>query len=702
MSLRNEILEGVSVFTALNPRTSGRDRYYDFLADRARQRDMAVEKAGADAIAARERGPANLVPTRASTAMPGTTAPSAFGDQPRVAFEPQLPGTYQNGGMVQRFEDGGMVEGESPQDRLVLEILMPPGSPAGRSMQRLAGRPQAASTTAVPDAGPSSEVMAGIGEQPPEGEELTAFKPAAPGTRAVDQRPPMPSGNVIAGAGEQPPQPPETSSRAGRGIKQLGTAVKEGVGALGRAISGLTPEDHARASEQMRLVEEMGRTQPGLFEQQTPEQQTESERRQADLQRRYDAAGAKANPTPPQGDNVALQTAPPGQGGFYGKPAGPQQETGGTPEAGRPSGPYPVQRGRNAVPAPGSPKVNGPPTTGNSGPGSGAGARPAPPLGSGGANMPSTAPKGSLTDQTRTRAFDPTDPNDAREAAERNVRMATGESRAVTPQDIQQTLAGAMQSAPSQGGQPPVVGQGAISRPVFQQFVQAHNQGGKLPPGQAALVGMVGKYRELLRQGRPQEAATMAWSVLQAANLEAASAAMEAGDFLKQGNQRAAVASLAQAIDYVPDGKIHRADPSGQFITTIDPNTGQPTARTPMTPQVILQLAMGLADGSMLWNALQQSASVLTKPDRNAEGRALTNELRRQQIEGAKLRNKKLASGGTGKAAPAPSGKAAEADAILGNFQPRNPTPARPTAQGGGEDGMPIDYDPGGGRDEEE
>jgi hypothetical protein len=80
---------------------------------------------------------------------------------------------------------------------------------------------------------------------------------------------------------------------------------------------------------------------------------------------------------------------------------------------------------------------------------------------------------------------------------------------------------------------------------------------------------------------------------------------------------------------------------------------------------------------------------MLTKPDRNAEGRELTNQLRREQITGAQLRNKKLASGGTGTGV---SSIGSQLNALLsgGAARPASATP--PTQQGSND--MPVDYDP--------
>jgi hypothetical protein len=140
----------------------------------------------------------------------------------------------------------------------------------------------------------------------------------------------------------------------------------------------------------------------------------------------------------------------------------------------------------------------------------------------------------------------------------------------------------------------------------------------------------------------------MAYGLIQAASLEAASYGMVARDALKAGDHVSALNSTVEALNYLPDGKTFKASPDGKTITAYNAQTGQPTGSAQVSPQQLLALITGISDGSLLWQALQTSASALTKPDRNAEGRQLTNALRREQIEGARLRNNKLRTGGGG------------------------------------------------------
>ena len=367
-------------------------------------------------------------------------------------------------------------------------------------------------------------------------------------------------------------------------------------------------------------------------------------------------------------------------------------ETGGTPEGVPPNGPYPqvpdtsqtpseqaLPRGGRPV-APATPPGNirppnqtpGPtptvvasngavvqgstngPATPQTGP-TGTAAAPAPPLGSAGVNAPSTAPKpvqqalnvvpppvlkGGLGDQSRTKAYDPVaDANDPQ-----NARRVDAGGRAYAPEEIAQVLGGAASVAKTgPNGEPPPVGQGTVSRDNFNAYVQHHSQGGKFSPGEAMLAGMMSDYKMLLKQGRIQQANMMAYGLIQAASIEAASYGRVAGDMIKQGNYGGALQNVVKGANYLPDGMTFSVGPDGKSIVATNAS-GQVTAQQPVTPQQILAMVTGLADGTLLWQALQTSAAALTKPDRNAEGRALQNEIRRRQIQ---VLDKKIA-GGTG------------------------------------------------------
>ena len=305
-----------------------------------------------------------------------------------------------------------------------------------------------------------------------------------------------------------------------------------------------------------------------------------------------------------------------------------------------------------------------PKNNGTSTPGGRPGATTTPPAGSAPANRPSTAEKA----ETRTAQFDPTSDRVDPQTGRTMPRQLDAQGRAIATgppppqvaqgdggppsgagsltsatgysnQDIATTLNGASTLVrPSANGGPPPPGHLAASRPVFNQFVQAHNENGKLTPGEAIVAGMTGRYMAMLKQGRVQQANMMAYGILQAANLEASAHGAAGRDAIARGEYGVAKQHMVDGLNYIVDGVSQRLSADGQSVESVDPRTGQVTATTPLDGRIVLQTLMGLDNGNMFWKTLQASAQMLQKPDRNAEGRQLTNDLRRRQIAMADYR----------------------------------------------------------------
>src|SRR5262249_42313996 len=142
-------------------------------------------------------------------------------------------------------------------------------------------------------------------------------------------------------------------------------------------------------------------------------------------------------------------------------------------------------------------------------------------------------------------------------------------------------------------------------------------------------------------------------------NLEAAAHGGMAMRWLQQGNIPMAAAAAQQGHAFTPDGKQLgiKTDPktgqmSGQMF---DEFTGQPlTPPFAITPQLLLAAAVGLRDGSGMWNHLamrgRQAAArqKVGAVDKDAEGRALRNRRTVEQIALLEARRRKIAGGGGG------------------------------------------------------
>lgn len=179
-------------------------------------------------------------------------------------------------------------------------------------------------------------------------------------------------------------------------------------------------------------------------------------------------------------------------------------------------------------------------------------------------------------------------------------------------------------------------GQGAMPAEVAANVYKAWSNGGQLDPGQALTRYMVYRYNALSATGQTAEANKMAFEVLQRLNVEAAKHGGMAIDFLNQGNMSAALKATMMGQSLTPDGKHLAVSKDGTHGVMVDDHTGQPTTQPfAITPQFILGAAFGLSNGTGMWDALamraQQTFGSKTK-DKDAEGRALRNELTRQRI----------------------------------------------------------------------
>lgn len=742
MTLKNEIFEGIAAYKALN---NPQDKYAEEMYKarrRQNEQDDKLDEYEKNEIAAqnkRRTGGTAMPTTVASTAMPGTTMPATANPmalQPTLPPQPQLAGTYQRGGRVKRYAAGGVVDATDPDandpDLIVRQLLAEDGTAADKinrqvgepwtvtgptseyTTQGIRDRAGVALDTSTPPAATPPAAAA-----PPRAEGKSPYGNRKFGGRKFGASAPPPEASVEGSPVVTPASPaPRTQSldealatSGGSDASAMALKPPEQFGpneptssALGRAVRSVLPSEESN-KKYTELTNELSSLMPGPFTQQSERERAENAPRIAQIEKEIaDLRGASAKPATP---TALPQGAVPGESVVRTAPRRPNQVPAGTPT---------VVAGPAGRPVPAS--TNGPQTPGLPAQGSGNGVVQAPPPGAATSQVPTSAPKpvqtaanvpaatpapatavqtnapgpggapvpkGSLGDQTRTEAFDPTGTQRPQDLADpRNAGAVDTAGRTVgtglNTAEIRQTVAGAMQAAPPNTNG--AVGDNAVSRDTFRQFVSTHDEGGKLTPGQAMLVGMVGRYKGLLAQGRMKEAQQMAWGLIQASNIEASAYAKVAMDQMRSGDQRGMVQNLAKSADHVPDGMVHRPGADGKSIETYD-QSGKLVSRLPMDGRVALQLAMGLSDGSLMWQALQQTAESMKTPDKNAEGRQLDNEYKRRQIENAILRNKKLAGGGGGKAVAAPSAAAARVDARLPGMPQIPGTSSR--SQGGGE-----------------
>lgn len=734
MTLRNEIFEGLGAAKA------ARDLVWDPQRDYAEEMYKAVRrenddyeerrKAREQTIAAGMPAPTQAggvqgmpVPVAASTETPGMSVQpmamqptamrtGAMFPSPRMPRRPNsMVFGYAGGGMVDR-NDIGQTQGDEREadydndaDQIVRQLMnnavpSAEGSPApdfgedraSAKINREVGEPWT-----VP--GPGFEYHRQGTTDRLNAESDTEGRQAMDTARMQEGAPttqPRSRAGRIAGAVQDFVSPPGSLGEYQGGQKRR-AAVRQATPGVTEELSNPELGQRTASMEDLYRQEAAMRTEPvpevGALDTGTPS---------AGASRAAPAADRPLPMVPPRSAREPVPARDPTDPGEAGGPVrqppyGPAArqpndpgETGGTPV---PLVPRRANQTPGGAPVPpvATPQVqgstNGPATTGNNTPGGAAANSPAPPAGAAGANRPTSVRK-ALDDQTRTQAYDPVaDANDPR-----NVRTVDAGGRSYSNDEIAQVLGGAASVAKGgPNGEAPPVGTGTIARPTFQAYVQSHSQGGKFSPGEAMLAGMMSDYKMLLKQGRVQQANMMAYGLIQAASIEAAAYGRVAGDQIKQGDYPGALKNVVAGANYLPDGLTFDVGPDGRSIVATDPRTGQVTGRSAITPHHLLAMVSGLSDGTLLWQTLQSAASTLTKPDRNAEGRGLSNQIKRNQISLQEQRLKKGQGGGGAAQSPAAAEFAKIAARLSGGGGDQSKVSRTTVINQGSDDGMPPD-----------
>jgi hypothetical protein len=568
---------------------------------------------------------------------------------------------------LRRYDRGGTVDDEqNERDQLVQLLLQNTGQ-----INRMVGEPWTVPGAASEWHGEGTDERArqlatdrALRTGPPL--PVDTPPPTAPPPVRPPSRGPVPTMLQPTGVRPSPSQPVPvppavrgTEFGGQEGIPPVATSSR-----FGRAVAPLMQGD-PNVVRRMELEEKIDNLRPGLFEQTTP---GELERRKAEiatLQSEIDnlskaPIGAGVGVGPGDTQTAARATGP------TGTTQPPAPPVGGT-AANRPT--TAPKSGATAM-RPDLPNWNplGMDLRATAGPGGGGG-------GGGGGAGPATPPaRLPMSDPNRVAAYDPSNPEDVNDPTRRR-----------TNEELAQVLVGATTQMPlSANGRLPVVGQGAVSRHVGQAYVARYDQGGRWEPGEAILRGMLSDYKSYLQLGRLEDANKMAAGLIQYANLEAASHAHVAEAAVKAGNFYDALRNVVAAASYLPDGMSHQVGADGRSINTIDPRTGQVTANTPVDGRWLLAAIGGFKNGDLLWHTLAAAAQSLQKTDKNAEGRALSNMIRRNTL---KLQGQRLAKGAAGKAGPpglteTEKRLAQIAANLSGSAPPGTEAAAQPTAQG--------------------
>ena len=677
MSFHTDAVDFVNSFVAVRNSMKGdsRDAYYDWLLknDPAYQiaqakkeqdkRDAAAAKAAKQGFV---QGPLALPNSTASSGTPSGGVPPPLPPPQTIGAAPGMGGAIattppdqqgqiqgqdanrlRRGGVVSHFQAGGVqvppVPREDQREQPGAEALTPEEIAYIRRLGE-----EADARSRPPPVLPSGPKAIDIGPSP------GSVRSSRAG--GYDPRPPADptEGTEFAGQGAMPSE--ETSS---------------GIGRWARGLTQSSPQASAVQeinSKINQLTAERQRVDPGMLAQTTGPQRAAAQTRMQEL----DAQIAELNAQKQQvgGGQAAAPPSMPERTPTA--PTAPTQTTPVTPQpppttaGGAPTQPPPAQQG-GMTPSEQALAVTPRLTTGNVGTGAPTtepppGSMPIPGAGGGGGGGPGGVGRRSggrpkLGDQSRREAYDPT--ADAADPGNVGPVFAGGAVNPVQYAKIQdaagqydKTLAGAVSFAQfltrrgeshphSEPGRLALhAGVGAMPVSVAQAAVAAYDMGGRLKPPDALIRYAMGTYEILLERGQTAAANQMAFEVVQRLGLEAARHGQQAMHALRQGDVAGAAKLVQAGHRWSPDGKIMQMTPDGQYMGMYDQFTGKPTA-PPMkvTPQMLLAGALGLADGTGMWNHLLQRAQMYQQAgkgtDKDAEGRAIRN--RNNQLRGIRL-----------------------------------------------------------------
>jgi hypothetical protein len=207
--------------------------------------------------------------------------------------------------------------------------------------------------------------------------------------------------------------------------------------------------------------------------------------------------------------------------------------------------------------------------------------------------------------------------------------------------DLQGAVMGAVQAGQGMSPQQLAAGQGAVSPQTADKIIKKFGANGTLTHGEALMAGLVEVYKYRLERGDIKGASTLAFGILQRANLEAAMRGREAVQMLQSGNLVGGAKKFAEGHDYLPDGVSFKVAPDGSSVIATDIN-GK-TQQLPLDGRWILAASQGMANGSLLWNSLNQAAQLVRGQPKQGDPEkiALEKDLLRARID-------KLKRSGTG------------------------------------------------------
>jgi len=190
-------------------------------------------------------------------------------------------------------------------------------------------------------------------------------------------------------------------------------------------------------------------------------------------------------------------------------------------------------------------------------------------------------------------------------------------------------------------------------------------------------------YEHFVQTGQTEKANKAAFEIIQYSAVKSSEFGTQAKAALAAGDIEGAKRLVARAYSQVPDGNHMVISPDGK-TAIIRGDDGKPVDQYTITPQNLLQAALGLSNKSLFWDILNQRANSVGKNKAKEP-----TELDKARIENLKARTEAVKAKMGGKGGPAAPAPVSPVAGILSELQRATGT-APPNPNPGGEGSQPA------------
>jgi hypothetical protein len=232
--------------------------------------------------------------------------------------------------------------------------------------------------------------------------------------------------------------------------------------------------------------------------------------------------------------------------------------------------------------------------------------------------------------------------------------------------------------AQAQGRQAFLNGEGAMSPSEANAVKRSVDPNGTLDDSMANIAGLEALHKYYLAQGNIAGAGQTAAAMLLYSRETAAQYGSEAYNRLHKGDMHGAIKAIERGCDEVPDGMTVRGDvrPDGNVNVSQLDMQGNPVNQKVATPQEIMGAALGLKNGTLYWNLLNEA----TAGKQNANQQPMSPALQ-QALQGLTGQGGQPQGQPQGQAAPPPPApQATPASAPVAIPDGQSPPPVQPAS----------------------